>query len=71
MIEKKGYDFVRIRDGFSLNSPLLLEYSGTASNLASLSSGSQVYFGFVADDGYQYRGFNASWTEVVVGNVII
>jgi hypothetical protein len=59
-----GSDFIRIRDGFSMSSPLLLEFSGTATNLNSLSNGTQVYFGFSADSNVEQRGFNATWREV-------
>lgn len=59
-----GSDFVRIRDGFSMSSPLIFEFSGTASNLNSLSNGNQVYFGFAANSGVQQRGFNATWREI-------
>ena len=47
-----------------MGSPLLLEFSGTATSLNSLSNGPQVYFGFSADSYVQQRGFNATWREV-------
>ena len=35
-----------------------------------MSTGTQLYFGFAADYSINDRGFNASWTEVLVPNVI-
>jgi hypothetical protein len=35
-----------------------------------VSTGTQLYLGFAADYSINDRGFNASWTEVLVPNVI-
>ena len=63
-----GYDGIIIRDGFSGSDAMLLEYSGSATNLAVLSNGLNVFVGFYSDDSISYRGFNATW-QTVSGNV--
>ena len=64
-----AFDVVSIRDGFSINSPVLIELSGKATNVGVVSTGTVLYFGFSADYSINDRGFNASWTEVLVPNV--
>lgn len=58
----EGYDLFVVRDGISANSPVLLELSGTAQNVACLSTVSQIFVGFFPDYSINDKGFNVSWT---------
>lgn len=60
----KDFDTVVIRDGVSGDSPILLEISGEASNLAVLSTQPSIFIGFFPDSSVQDRGFNITWREV-------
>lgn len=65
MNTESGYDGVIIRDGWSGNSPLLLDYSGSATNVRVESDANLVFVGFYSDSSINnYRGFNLTWTAM-------
>lgn len=63
-IQRKGFDVLTILDGVTGESPVLVELSGQASNLAVLSTNPSIFVGFTADSSITASGFNASWTQV-------
>ncbi|KZS21909.1 Uncharacterized protein APZ42_011038 [Daphnia magna] len=59
-----GYDVLTILDGITGESPVLLELSGEASNLAVLSTQPSIFVGFTTDSSINAPGFNCSWSQV-------
>ena len=69
MIACKAYDYLIVRDGVTGQSPVLIELSGEATNLAVLSTVSSIFVGFFSDGSIQGTGFNASWTQTNLTSV--
>ena len=63
-MKKKGYDVLTVLDGVTGESPVLIQLSGKASNLAILSTQASIFVGFTSDSSINAPGFNCSWTQV-------
>jgi CUB domain len=55
------YDEVIVRDGITLDSPILLRFSGSTENITVTSTVPKIHIGFKSDSSVQYRGFSLTW----------
>ena len=63
-MKKKGYDVLTVLDGVTGESPILIQLSGKAFNLAVLSTQAFIFVGFTSDSSINAPGLNYSWTQV-------
>ena len=62
---EEGYDYLRIYDGPSSSSPLLVKISGDLSSPRGvISTGSSLWFNFLTDERASRQGFEALFTAV-------
>ena len=58
-----GYDYVRVFDGHSANSPQLLSASGNSVQSAVTSSSNEMLVVFTSDNSWVFKGFQANYTS--------
>ena len=62
---ERGYDYLRIYDGPSASSRLLVDLTGDLSTpRVFISTNSSLWFHFIADGSFSRRGFEATFTVV-------
>ena len=62
---EEGYDYLKIYDGPSASSPLLVHLTGDLSTpRVVISKGSSLWFNFRTDRRFSRRGFEATFTAV-------
>lgn len=58
------YDFIELRDGDSVRSPLIGRYCGDRIPLPIKTSGDSLHIHFVSDGYNNYDGFSATFQEL-------